>query len=143
MAQTDVLIVGAGPTGLALALWLTRQGVSARIIDKNNGPGEASRAMAVQARTLELYRQLDLAEAVVEAGYKTPAMNMWALGRHRARIPLGDAGRRVSAYPFVLIYPRIAMSACWCSNSRHWLWMWNGGPNCCPSKRVKAMSLPS
>lgn len=106
MAQTDVLIVGAGPTGLALALWLTRQGVSARIIDKNNGPGEASRAMAVQARTLELYRQLDLAEAVVKAGYKTPAMNMWARGRHRARIPLGDAGRRVSAYPFVLIYPQ-------------------------------------
>lgn len=106
MAQTDVLIVGAGPTGLVLALWLKRQGVAVRIVDKSSGPGEASRAMAVQARTLELYRQLDLAEPVIEAGYKTPAMNMWARGRHRARIPLGDAGREVSAYPFVLIYPQ-------------------------------------
>ncbi len=106
MAQTDVLIVGAGPTGLVLALWLNRQGVGVRIIDKSSGPGEASRAMAVQARTLELYRQLDLAEPVIEAGYKTPAMNMWARGRHRARIPLGDAGREVSAYPFVLVYPQ-------------------------------------
>lgn len=106
MAQTDVLIVGAGPTGLVLALWLNRQGVGVRIIDKSSGPGEASRAMAVQARTLELYRQLDLAEPVIEAGYKTPAMNMWARGRHRARIPLGDAGKDVSAYPFVLVYPQ-------------------------------------
>lgn len=106
MAQTDVLIVGAGPTGLVLALWLTKQGIAVRIIDKTNGPGEASRAMAVQARTLELYRQLDMAEAVIDAGYKTPAMNMWARGSHRARIPLVDAGREVSAYPFVLIYPQ-------------------------------------
>ena len=105
-AQTDVLIVGAGPTGLALALWLTRQGVAVRIVDKSPGPGEASRAMAVQARTLELYRQLGLAEAVIEAGYKTPAMNMWARGSHRARIPLKDAGAEISPYPFVLIYPQ-------------------------------------
>ena len=106
MAHTDVLIVGAGPTGLALALWLTRQGVAVRIVDKSSGPGEASRAMAVQARTLELYRQLGLAEAVIEAGYKTPAMNLWARGRRRARIPLQDAGAAISAYPFVLIYPQ-------------------------------------
>ncbi|MFJ4453856.1 FAD-dependent oxidoreductase [Pseudomonas sp. NPDC089392] len=106
MAQTDVLIVGAGPTGLTLALWLTRQGVAVRVVDKSSGPGEASRAMAVQARTLELYRQLDMAEAVIAAGYKTPAMNMWARGSHRARIPLIDAGKEVSAYPFVLIYPQ-------------------------------------
>ncbi|PVZ41055.1 FAD-dependent monooxygenase [Pseudomonas sp. CC120222-01a] len=106
MAQTDVLIAGAGPTGLTLALWLTRQGVAVRIIDKSSGPGEASRAMAVQARTLELYRQLDLAEAVIDAGYKTPAMNLWARGRRRARIPLMDAGASISAYPFVLIYPQ-------------------------------------
>lgn len=106
MAHTDVLIVGAGPTGLALALWLTRQGIAVRVVDKGSGPGEASRAMAVQARTLELYRQLGLAEAVIEAGYKTPAMNLWARGRRRARIPLQDAGAAISAYPFVLIYPQ-------------------------------------
>jgi NADPH-dependent 2,4-dienoyl-CoA reductase/sulfur reductase-like enzyme len=60
MARSDVLIVGAGPTGLVLALWLTRLGARPRIIDKTAEPGTTSRALAVHARTLELYRQLDL-----------------------------------------------------------------------------------
>ncbi len=104
--HTDTFIVGAGPTGLVLALWLTRQGVKVRIVDKTSGPGETSRAMAVQARTLEMYRQLDMADAAVAAGYKTPAMNMWALGKRKARIPLVDAGAEISPYPYVLIFPQ-------------------------------------
>ena len=59
-SATDVLIVGAGPTGLVLALWLTRLGVRVRIVDKTAEPGTTSRALAVQARTLEFYRQLGL-----------------------------------------------------------------------------------
>ena len=66
--NTDILIVGAGPTGLVLALWLTRLGVRVRIIDKTAEPGTTSRALAVQARTLELYRQVGLADAVVARG---------------------------------------------------------------------------
>ena len=54
----DVLIAGAGPTGLVLALWLTRAGVRVRVIDKIAEPGTTSRALGVQARTLEFYRQL-------------------------------------------------------------------------------------
>ena len=61
MAHSDALIVGAGPTGLALALWLAKFGVHVRIIDKAAEPDPTSRALTVQARTLELYRQLDLA----------------------------------------------------------------------------------
>jgi len=68
MAQTEVVIAGAGPTGLVLALWLARFGVKVRIIDKTAEPGTTSRALAVQARTLELYQQLDLTEAVVARG---------------------------------------------------------------------------
>ena len=68
MTGTEVLIVGAGPTGLVLALWLTRLGVRVRVIDKTAEPGTTSRALAVQVRTLELYRQLDLADAVVARG---------------------------------------------------------------------------
>jgi 2-polyprenyl-6-methoxyphenol hydroxylase-like FAD-dependent oxidoreductase len=106
MTTTDVLIVGAGPTGLALALWLTKQGLKIRIIDKSSGPGETSRAMAVQARTLEFYRQIDMADAVVKAGYKTPAMNMWARGKRQAQVQLADAGEEISPYPFVLVFPQ-------------------------------------
>ncbi|WP_210237009.1 FAD-dependent monooxygenase, partial [Mesorhizobium sp. M8A.F.Ca.ET.213.01.1.1] len=53
VSKTRVLIAGAGPTGLTLALWLTRLGVPVRIFDKAAAPGETSRALAVQARTLE------------------------------------------------------------------------------------------
>ncbi len=106
MSQTQVLIVGAGPTGLALALWLTRQGVRVRIIDKSGGPGETSRALAVQARTLELYRQFDMADDVVAAGYKASAMNIWARGTHQVRLKLADAGKDISPYPFILVYPQ-------------------------------------
>ncbi len=102
----EVLIAGAGPTGLTLALWLTRQGVKVRIVDKSAGPGETSRAMVVQARTLELYRQLDLAEAVVAAGHRNPSMNVWARGMHRATIVLTEAGRTLSPYPFITVYPQ-------------------------------------
>ncbi len=102
----DVLIVGAGPTGLALALWLTAQGIAVRIIDKSVSAGETSRAMAVQARTLELYRQLGIADSVIAAGHRNPAINMWALGKRKAHLALGDAGATLSPYPFVLIYPQ-------------------------------------
>src|ERR1700712_4357212 len=102
----DVLIVGAGPTGLVLALWLTKQGIGVRIIDKSVGPGETSRAMAVQARTLELYRQLDLGDAVVAAGHKDLAMNFWAGGKRRAELSLGDAGAGLTPYPFLLVFPQ-------------------------------------
>ena len=65
-----VLIIGAGPTGLNLALSLARRGVPFRLIDEKEGPGEHSRAMVVQARTLEFYRQYGFADEVVEAGVK-------------------------------------------------------------------------
>ena len=56
--------MGAGPTGLVLALWLTRLGIPVRIVDKAMEPGTTSRALAVQVRTLELYGQLGIAEEV-------------------------------------------------------------------------------
>ncbi len=104
--DAEVLIVGAGPTGLVLALWLTQQGVRVRIVDQSAGPGETSRAMAVQARTLELYRQLDLSAAVVAAGHRNPALNLWAQGRRRAHLAMDQAGAQVTPYPFVLTYPQ-------------------------------------
>ena len=66
MERTEVLIAGAGPTGLVLALWLAKLGVAVRIIDRSAAPGTTSRALAVQARTLELYRQLDLTDEIIE-----------------------------------------------------------------------------
>src|SRR6201982_2715593 len=106
MPRSDVLIVGAGPTGLVLALWLTKLGVKPRIIDKTSEPGTTSRALAVHARTLELYRQLDLADAVVERGHKVPAVNLWVGGNRAARISFEDVGADITPYPFLHIFPQ-------------------------------------
>src|SRR6266566_561138 len=106
MAQTDVLIIGAGPTGLVLALWLTRLGVKVRIIDKSVEAGTTSRALAVQARTLELYRQLDLTEAVVARGHRVPAVNLWVKGEAAARLPFESVGSGLTPYPFLHIFPQ-------------------------------------
>src|SRR5712675_628500 len=106
MAQTDVLIIGAGPTGLVLALWLTRLGVKVRIIDKTAEPGTTSRALAVQARTLELYRQLDLTEAVVARGHRVPAVNLWVKGEAAARLPFESVGSGLTPYPFLHLFPQ-------------------------------------
>ena len=103
-----VLIVGAGPTGLVLALWLTRLGVPVRIIDKTAEAGTTSRAVAVQARTLELYQQAGLARAVVEAGVKVAAANFWVGGSRAARLPLGRMGEGLSPFPYALTYPQDA-----------------------------------
>jgi 2-polyprenyl-6-methoxyphenol hydroxylase-like FAD-dependent oxidoreductase len=108
MSEGLVLIIGAGPTGLVLALWLTRLGVRVRIIDKTAEPGTTSRAVAVQARTLELYRQLDLAAAVVDAGVKVAAANLWARGANAARLRLGRIGEGLSPFPYALTYPQDA-----------------------------------
>ena len=104
MAETDVLVIGAGPTGLVLALWLTRLGVKVRIIDKTAEPGTTTRALAVQARTLELYRQLDLTEAVVANGHRVPAVNLWVKGKNAARIAFESVGADLTPYPFLHIF---------------------------------------
>src|ERR1044072_7813034 len=100
---TDVLIAGAGPTGLMLANQLARRGIKATIIDRHAGPAQQSRAMAVQARTLEIYSKMGIADRALELGARAAGANMWANGRWTARIPLGDIGRTASPYPFVLL----------------------------------------
>jgi 2-polyprenyl-6-methoxyphenol hydroxylase-like FAD-dependent oxidoreductase len=106
MASTEVLIIGAGPTGLVLALWLTKLGVKVHIIDKTAEAGTTSRALAVQARTLELYRQLDLADAVIAKGHRVPAVNFWVKGERRAHMPFHDPGRGLTPYPFLHVFPQ-------------------------------------
>jgi 2-polyprenyl-6-methoxyphenol hydroxylase-like FAD-dependent oxidoreductase len=108
MTEPLVLIAGAGPTGLVLALWLTKLGVRVRIIDKTAEPGTTSRALAVQARTLEFYRQVGFADAVIAGGVKIANINFWVKGRRAARAPLTRIGAGLTPYPFALVFPQDA-----------------------------------
>ncbi|QUD88499.1 FAD-dependent monooxygenase [Phenylobacterium montanum] len=100
--QTEVLIVGAGPTGLVLALWLARLGVAVRIVDRAPEPGMSARAFALQARTLELYDRLGIAREAIARGRMVDRLHVHHDGRSHA-IPLGDFGRGISPFPFVLV----------------------------------------
>src|SRR3989441_2776920 len=106
LIEQPVFIVGAGPTGLVLALWLTRLGVKVRIIDKTAEPGTTSRALAVQTRTLEFYRQIDLAATVAERGLRLVVANFWVRATRVARARFGDGGVGLSPFPYALIFPQ-------------------------------------
>ena len=101
--DTDVLIVGAGPTGLMLANQLVRRSVRVQIIDRHPGPSLQTRALGVQARTLEIYSHLGIVDGALELGKRATGANIWSLGKKAARIPLGAIGRSISPYPYLLI----------------------------------------
>jgi 2-polyprenyl-6-methoxyphenol hydroxylase-like FAD-dependent oxidoreductase len=106
VATPQALIVGAGPTGLVLALSLTRLGVAVRIIDRNPEPSTTSRALAVQARTLEFYHQLGLADSLLARGRRIIAAHLWVAGREVAHLRLGDMGRGISPYAYAFVLPQ-------------------------------------
>ena len=100
---TDVLIVGAGPTGLALAVQLIRYGIDFVIVDKREGTTPFSKAIGVQARTLEIYQQIDLADSLVDLGLPAKGVRLLEGGEQRAEVPLSSLGQGTSPYPFLLI----------------------------------------
>jgi NADPH-dependent 2,4-dienoyl-CoA reductase/sulfur reductase-like enzyme len=104
--EIEVLIVGAGPTGLVLALWLSHLGVKVRIVDKAAEPGTTSRALAVHTRILEFYDQIDLARKIVDSGLKMEAVTLWVAGKEKGRIVFGDMGQGISPFPYALIFPQ-------------------------------------
>src|SRR3954453_18064033 len=101
--KTDVLIVGAGPTGLALACQLIRHGIDFVIIDKKETTTPYSKAIGVQARTLEIYEQIGLADKLIANGQIAEKVRMFAGGKVRGEAEFKDLGRGLSPYPYVLI----------------------------------------
>jgi 2-polyprenyl-6-methoxyphenol hydroxylase-like FAD-dependent oxidoreductase len=101
--KTDVLIVGAGPTGLMLANQLARRGLRPLIIDRHPGRSLQTRALGVQARTLEIYAKMGLAQRAIELGKRGNGAHLWSEGRQIGAVSLGDAGSAQTPYPYILV----------------------------------------
>ena len=86
MEKIDVLIVGAGPTGLMMAYLLAKQNISVRLIDKNAAPTDKSKALAVQSRTLEIFDYLGIVEPFLEQGLKIKSANPFSKKTQLAHI---------------------------------------------------------
>jgi 2-polyprenyl-6-methoxyphenol hydroxylase-like FAD-dependent oxidoreductase len=100
---TDVLIVGAGPTGLSMACQLIRYGIDFLILDKKEGITPYSKAIGVHARTLEIYEQIDLAHRAVEGGTIAGKARLLVDGEVRGEIDFSQIGKGLSPYPFILM----------------------------------------
>ncbi|WP_207002960.1 FAD-dependent monooxygenase [Trinickia mobilis] len=94
-----VLIVGAGPTGLAAAMSLARARIPVRLIDKSPQPSPFSRAIGIQARTLELLEQHRIVEPFLELGHRARAANLYSNGHRLARLDFDPLQTR---YPYLL-----------------------------------------
>lgn len=104
--DVDVLIAGAGPTGLMAALLLQRCGVKVRITDKNTQQAHESRAFAIQARTLEIFQSIGIVDKFLQHGMAAPGVQLYIDGKKAAQINLNDIGTTDSPYAFVLMLPQ-------------------------------------
>jgi 2-polyprenyl-6-methoxyphenol hydroxylase-like FAD-dependent oxidoreductase len=95
----DVLVVGAGPVGLVAGCELARRGVRVRVIEKLAEPSDQSRAVAVHARSLDMFERMGIVDELISTGIKGIAMQMYAGHSKLFRVPLGGVD---SAFPFTL-----------------------------------------
>jgi 2-polyprenyl-6-methoxyphenol hydroxylase-like FAD-dependent oxidoreductase len=98
----DVLVVGAGPTGLTLAAQLRAFGATVRIVDRQLDRVHESRALGVQPRTLEVLRGLGVAQELLARGNDAVWVQLHAAGRV-VRVRLFGLGLDDTAYPFLLL----------------------------------------
>lgn len=102
----EVLVVGAGPTGLMAATLLARSGVSVMLVEKRAEATRESRAFAVQARTLELMRTLGLADRFIANGVRADSVNIHVQGRFRGGLDFARARADDTPFPFILMIPQ-------------------------------------
>src|SRR5262245_5833575 len=101
--KTDIVIVGAGPTGLSFGCQLLRYGINFIIVEKNEGITPYSKAIGVHARTLEIFDQIGLAQEAVARGTVAGAARLIIDGEIRGELRFADVGKGMSPFPFVLM----------------------------------------
>lgn len=104
--MVDVIVVGAGPTGLMAAGLLARCGVRVRVISKAAGKAEESRAFGIQARSLELFLSMGIVEEFLDRGMLASGSQIFVDGKEAATLNFDDIGRADTPYSFVLLVPQ-------------------------------------
>ncbi|MFL5754200.1 MAG: FAD-dependent oxidoreductase, partial [Bacteroidia bacterium] len=102
--ETQVLIIGAGPTGLMAANQLMRFGIEFIIVDHKAGPTKESRAIAVTARSLEIYQQLGLVDRVLSQGTQMSSFNIYSGGKRKAEVKIGEIGTGLSEFKYLFAF---------------------------------------
>ena len=108
LQNTDVLIVGAGPTGLTTAIELARRNVRVRIIERRSEPSTRSKALVVHARTLEFMDILGVADEMVRCGYTSPGIDFSSNAQKPLRANMYGLDTR---FPFILVLPQAETEA--------------------------------
>lgn len=101
-AHPQVLIVGAGPTGLLLAGQLALRGISFRIFDKNADHTTQSRALIVQARSVEIFGQMGISDEALHLGEPARGANLIIRGKRAFHFNVGNIGTRLTPFPYLL-----------------------------------------
>src|SRR5215211_269131 len=101
--NTDIIIIGAGPTGLSLACQCIRYGIDFVVVEKNETITPFSKAIGVQARTLEIYDQIGLAQPAIERGTIAKRVRLVEGGEVRGEMHLANFGKDLSQYPYMLM----------------------------------------
>src|SRR5262245_61614742 len=107
-SSPDVLISGAGPTGLMLAYLLAHEGVSFRILDLAEGRARESRALGVWPKSMELFQSVGLSDRVLEQGRPIHGASTYLNGRNLANISFSEIGRDDTPYPYLFILAQSA-----------------------------------
>jgi 2-polyprenyl-6-methoxyphenol hydroxylase-like FAD-dependent oxidoreductase len=102
--SNDIIIVGAGPTGLMLANQLTRFGIDYIILDQKAGPTDQSRALVVHARSMEIYQQMGLSDQVLVDGQQNGGITLYRNGKQTGSVNLINVGENKSPFPFMMMY---------------------------------------
>jgi 2-polyprenyl-6-methoxyphenol hydroxylase-like FAD-dependent oxidoreductase len=100
--KTQVIIIGAGPTGLSMAAQCVRYGINFIILDKNKETTLLSKALVVHSRTLEIFKELGVAEKAIKSGQIAGRLNLMRHGELKTAIDISRLGEGLSEFPFVL-----------------------------------------
>ncbi len=102
-SETDILIVGAGPTGLMLACQLATHNIPFRIIDKTEDHTTQSRALVIQARSVEILDQMSIAEKAIQRGKIAKAIGAFFNGKKVLRVTVNNMGAGLTKFPHLLM----------------------------------------